>query len=358
MRTIHFLTAAALIHVLAGTLRASAGEPLLVPVSIGAQESRVAVFLRNQETSGSCPRAYVLLPGLGSNHWTMERIAEEIPAPNLVVSLDYLGYGESAKLKVKRVPNGFYSLESDALVLLQVLRDVLPECGPISLLGHSYGAAVAFEALINDSQKEGFSQQLDRIDSLVLVSTPTPWMTEIPPAIADLESRSCFEIKLGAIFGKIRERVVMKLLETSYSRIEVAEEVFLLTRSELTHCRRHRATLKRIRSLRRRLEPEQSKAMRSALRGLTIPTLVIAGTTDRITPAALQKNLVSQLPLAEYRPLCGAHGIQYEYAARIVGESYIFTSAILAEFPRLQPPKNEDVGQHSDRNARSLDPQE
>ena len=114
--------------------------------------------LQGASGSNTTSTVIALHCSLGSgNQWA--RLAEELAARHLVITPDISGYGNNA---------GAFDLPTTLSQEVDLLEDRLREAvGPIHLVGHSYGGALAFK-IATDSPLAG------RVRSLTLIEPVLP----------------------------------------------------------------------------------------------------------------------------------------------------------------------------------------
>ena len=214
----------------------------------------------------------VLLHGWGLNSRVWDSVIPTLARNFTVIRIDLPGHGASSW------PPGFHDLAS----LAAVLAPALPS--RYSLLGWSLGGVAAIETAL---------RQTERIDHLVLVST-TPRFLRMEGAGAD-------DWPHGLAVAAV-ERFAT-LLETDYEAT-VREFLGLQAQGD-EHAR---ATLRELRqkllaggqprleALRAGLDVLRSADVREQLPRLAVPTLVVAGQYDRMTPPGAARALAAAIP--------------------------------------------------------------
>ncbi len=218
------------------------------------------------DTSGSGP-ALVMLHGWGLNSLVWDAIVPALSRSFTVLRVDLPGHGASSW------PPEFHDLKS----LAEVLLPVLPESS--SLLGWSLGGMAALKLALAPRRA---------IDRLVLVST-TPrflradaWPHGLPESAVD-EFASLLETDYAAT---VREFLGLQAKGDEHARATLRElRQKLLAGGE-----------PRLEALRAGLGILRHADLRERLARVAIPTLVIAGEYDRMTPPGAARAIAAQIP--------------------------------------------------------------
>jgi pimeloyl-[acyl-carrier protein] methyl ester esterase len=225
----------------------------------------------------------VLLHGWGLNGAVFETLARQLEAGFEVRCLDLPGHGQSGA-DVAVLEHGI-----DALAA-KLAADLAAEAsGPLQLLGWSLGGMAALAMAARDPQS---------IARLTLVAT-TPcfvarddWTHGLAPAV--LED---FATQLRADY----RRTVHEFLELQVRGS--AQAAGTLQQLQQSLDAQGSATP---RALAAGLELLRSVDLRPRLAHVNMPTLVIGGQYDRVTPPGAGRALAAALPQAEYREIARA----------------------------------------------------
>lgn len=225
----------------------------------------------------------VLLHGWGLNGAVFETLARQLEAGFEVRCLDLPGHGQSGA-DVAVLEHGI-----DALAA-KLAADLAAEArGPLQLLGWSLGGMAALAMAARDPQS---------IARLTLVAT-TPcfvarddWTHGMAPAV--LEN---FATQLRADY----RRTVHEFLELQVRGS--AQAAGTLQQLQQSLDAQGSATP---RALAAGLELLRSVDLRPRLAHVNMPTLVIGGQYDRVTPPGAGRALAAALPRAEYREIARA----------------------------------------------------
>jgi 3-oxoadipate enol-lactonase len=243
------------------------------------------------ETRGDGDESVVLVPGLGlpGAAWTSV-IDLLLERGYRVVTIDPRGSGQSEK------PDAPYTGDLVAEDLRAVI-DAL-EAEAVHLVGLSMGGMIAQDFALRFPT---------RVKSLVLLSTfaaPDEWFIRLFEARRELISRvgilDHFRIYLMFIFSPVAFRTIPHVIDRVEKGLHEHPPDTQAYLRQIDYCLAHDCS--------------------TELHGLDVRTLVISGTHDFLTPAALGKQLAEAIPGAEYAEVDGAsHGLWLEMPERLVG---------------------------------------
>jgi pimeloyl-ACP methyl ester carboxylesterase len=230
----------------------------------------------------------VLVHGLGGSHLNWVLLGPELASGHRTLAVDLAGFGLSPGL------HRDCSVQGNAQLLHRFLVDVVG--APAVLVGNSMGGAVS--VLTAGSHPE-------EVAGLVLVDPALPMPRQYPDALV----AGLFFMYAAPVVGEL----FMKLAETRLTprqRVERAvrlcfadptrssESVMAAATALGEHRRSARGTeqsfLQAARSLMRLLS--RPSRYRATLRGLTVPTLLIHGTADRLVPIAAARAIAADNP--------------------------------------------------------------
>lgn len=236
----------------------------------------------------------LLIQGLGMDKhgWVMQRLAFSLRYR--VIALDNRGAGRSDK------PHGDYDLAQMATDAVAVLDDVGVDTAHV--VGASMGGAIA--------QILGVLHP-ERVRSLSLVCTAcrlTPWRAELLAGWADAALRD----GVGAMSSQAARWVIGP---RSFRRLVPV----LGWLGPLGFGRSRQAFAGQVAAI---LAADDSLA--DLLGGIEVPTIVIVGNQDILTPRGDSEELAERIPTAELVVISGAaHGLMIEHAStfnRILGD--------------------------------------
>jgi len=243
------------------------------------------------EMRGSGDETVALVPGLGLPGSAWGSVIDLLLERGYrVLAVDPRGSGASDK------PDAPYTAD----VVAEDLRAVLEvgQAEPAHVVGLSMGGMIAQDFALRFPAM---------VKSLVLLSTfaaPDEWFTRLFRARRDLIERigivEHFRVYLMFVFSPMAFRAIPETI----TRVEQAlRERPPDTRAylrQIDYCLAHDSS--------------------GELGAVTVPTLVISGTHDFLTPAALGKELAALIPGAEHAELEGAsHALWLEVPDRLVG---------------------------------------
>ena len=207
---------------------------------------------------------------------------------------DQPGYGHSPMVEP-------YDLEHVSTALARLI-EALAEGEPVVLIGHSMGGMVAQEAYVRYPKL---------IKALALCFTS--------PAFAGGDSeftKQFIAARIGPLDeGKTMAQIAAQLIPTMGSNSKLAEQIMAGVPPET-----YRKAVQLLTTFDRRKE----------LLGITVPTLLIAGSEDKTAPPAVMQKMAQKVPGAEYVLLegCGHLGPMDRPDA--------FNAALLAFLKRYQ----------------------
>ena len=252
------------------------------------------------EVSGSGLETIALVPGLGLPGAAWGSVADLLARSHRVVVVDPRGSGASDK------PDIPYTAD----VVAEDLRSVLKaaEVESAHLIGLSMGGMIAQDFALRFPAM---------VKSLVLLSTfaaPDAWFTRLFQArrqlIESVGIAEHFRIYLMFVFSPLAFRTIPEAIARVEQALNQQPPDTAAYLRQIDYCLGHDASVE--------------------LPAIEAPTLVISGTHDFLTPAALGTELAALIPNAEHREFEGAsHGLWLESPQRLVDvcEEFIQRSA-------------------------------
>jgi pimeloyl-ACP methyl ester carboxylesterase len=225
--------------------------------------------------TGDGPSTVVLLHGFADNLSTWNRVVPRLAVAHRVIAVDLPGFGASSRPWRERLLEDY----------VDVVRDVLDAEGiddAVSLVGNSMGAAVSTLFAARHPER---AARVVLIDMPGLHSVPRLW---------DLAMSRPAELGLRTAFRVVPESGARYGLSWAYGRIAAADRGRLdpsvmqgftspyLVRGSVVNL------LPVGRALLRELRTAQLGAV---LAGLTVPTLVVFGARDLLTPARVLRRI-------------------------------------------------------------------
>lgn len=249
---------------------------------------------------------------------------QDLSADHRVVAVELRGHGHSG-----RSPRGDYSIEAFADDFEAVLERCVPRGRPAVVVGHSLGGMtiVAWAA-------RHTAQVSARVSAAVLINTgmgdliSETLLLRAPPAFAEAK-RVLAEVLLAAAvplpltpFTNRAIRWIVFGSEPSPARVELFTSMVLDVPPDVRGA--VGSSLGRL-------------AQHDAIASLKVPTVVIAGALDRLTPPVHSLRLAQELPqLVEYVPLPGVgHAAPIEQPAAVTARIRRLTRAVQSSPPAL-----------------------
>lgn len=234
------------------------------------------------ETRGRGPRALVLLHGWALNLRVFDALAQALTGDFTVIAIDLPGHGRSAEAE---------SLQREGWTLERVATLLAPRLPRASIvLGWSLGGQVALQLAL---------QSPERIAALVLVST-TPRFGAAPdwPQGIATGVLAHFANHLGGDY----RATVRDFLDLQVRGSRDAPAALATLQSALfSHGEAPAAVLARA------LEVLRQADLRAQLGAIDVPSLVVGGQYDRVTPPAAVRALAAALPRGRHHEFarCG-----------------------------------------------------
>ena len=262
----------------------TACAPMLTPLTQSppafkqVREDGKSVRLAVREAGRGKP--ILLLHGLGASSYTWRAIMPQLARTHRVIALDLKGFGESDKPL-----DDAYSISDQA----RLVRDYMArnDLRGVTLVGHSFGGAVAMAVALDDAQGGP-----DRIEKLVLIDS-LAYKQPVPFFFRLLRTPIIGELGLSLIPADVQ---IARALEVAYYHDDRVKNDTIATYAVplQTEGGRH-ALLKTIDSL----TNEDADAFASRYPTLKTPTLLIWCEHDRIVPIRFGKRLAQDLPNAK-----------------------------------------------------------
>jgi pimeloyl-ACP methyl ester carboxylesterase len=242
--------------------------------------------------------AVLLIHGTGMSARSWTRQLQSVPGALRLIALDLPGHGESDAM-----PRA--SVEDYAATVADVLRAL--DCGPAVIVGHSLGGSIAIALA---------ARRPDVVRGLVLIAT----CVKLP--LVD----SVGERLVAFLPGPLRRLLFFSMAKKVLFAPDTPADAVAITMQELRACRPESLTAD-VRAARAMDLTDQAAA-------LDVPTLVLAGSRDRLTPPALAERLSTLIRRARLRIVDGAgHMVPQEAAERVNREIAAFVESLAAPRP-------------------------
>lgn len=238
-----------------------------------AQMSRVDGV--NYAVTGEGEHALVLLHGFADNVATWNRVVPRLAVEHKVIAIDLPGFGGSARSWTRPLLPGY----------VDVVRDVLAAegvTGPVSLMGNSMGAVVSLLFAM---------QYPDRADHVVLIDMPA---LRTVPRLWRLAMSRPAELALRAGLRGLPNGTAQFGLGWFYAQFATARSGRLdpFARASFVSPYLSRERVSSLLPLGRVLMGELRTAnLASLVATITVPTLIVFGSRDLLTPARVLRRL-------------------------------------------------------------------
>jgi len=223
---------------------------------------------------------------------------QRLPGALRLIALDLPGHGESD-------PAPEVSIEAYAGAVADFL--IALDCGPVVVVGHSLGGSIAIALA---------ARRPALVCGLVLIAS----CVKLP--LVD----SVGERLVAYLPGPLRRLVFFSMAKKVLFAPDARADAIAVTLRELRSCRPE-TIVADVRAARAMDLTEQAAA-------LDVPTLVLAGSRDRLTTPALAERLSGLIQRSRLRMVDGAgHMLPLEAADRVNGEIMTFVESLASPLP-------------------------
>jgi pimeloyl-ACP methyl ester carboxylesterase len=221
----------------------------------------------------------LMIHGLGASSFTWRAVMPQLARNRRVIAIDLKGFGASDKPL-----DDAYSITDQA----RLVEDFIArnDLRGVTLVGHSFGGAVATAVALNDAAGKRRIEQLVLIDSLAY-RQPVPFFFRL------LQTPVIGELGLNLIPADVQ--ISRALSVAYYHDWKVNPETIANYASPLQSEGGKHALLRTV----DHLMTEDADAFSARYRTLETPTLLIWCAHDRIVPLAFGKRLARDLPNAK-----------------------------------------------------------
>lgn len=221
----------------------------------------------------------VLLHGFASSIENWLTVMPKLVKDHRVIAIDLRGFGWTDR------PVADYSPAAQAKLLKAVLDE--RKVGKVSIVAHSWGSSVALAFALE------YPQQVERL------ALYDAWVYEsqLPSMFHMARAKGLGEVLFGLFYSeRAEDRLTLGFYDPDVVTEQLAEDVERAFDRPGTRA----AALETVRGMRfDEMEPKY--------RTITVPTLLLWGREDLVTPVAIGEKLVRQLPNAKLNvyPRCG-----------------------------------------------------
>ncbi|NHZ73278.1 MAG: alpha/beta fold hydrolase [Nitrospirae bacterium] len=260
--------------------------------------------------TGPPDRLIVMLHGFLSDRRTWRFVAADLAPDHRMLLVDLLGCGESDRPDPRWVGARGYSTDAQAMHLLQALRsylDGLAYSPRITLVGHSYGGAVALRVLGDDSLLREYGDVVELIDQAVLMAPLDFSLEKADPKFVKLSRLSDSKIKLAAAAGMLKQAMARTATNGTSTPGRLPREDVDRAIEILRNRDSRRAAQAMIQQalpfdlVSQRPDWERVEQLVADYKNVAVPTLILWGARDETLSASMGYKLQSQLPNARLR---------------------------------------------------------
>jgi len=314
-------------------------------IQIEATRGKPLELAVHENTNAHHDRLFVFVHGVFSDSRMWRYLCWDLGNDFDVMAIDLLGCGASDRPEPDQLaPDGYSpdALGKDVLLALrQRLKD--PDVHPnlrVTLVGHSLGAITILNMWAEPSIRTEFTDVLNRVDSIVLLSPPDIAANCRRPIFQEIDGMTDLRMTFADTFGILKRRcveaTVTGVADPSLATKEEADRLVEIFRNAST---RHAGQ-----AMLRQAIPHSKERIQQIIAGyanVRVPCLIIYGAQDDVFPTSMAYNLTERLPSAQLRIVNSAmHGLATErpqICSNLVRE---FVSGKHAAAPRvvvLQP---------------------
>jgi pimeloyl-ACP methyl ester carboxylesterase len=240
----------------------------------------------------------LLIHGTGMSARSWARQLQTLPGALRLIALDLPGHGES-----DATPRA--SVEDYAAAVADVLLAL--DCGPAVVVGHSLGGSIAIALA---------AHRPALVRGLVLIAA----CVKLP--LVD----SVGERLVAFLPGPLRRLLFFSMAKKVLFAPDAPADAVAIAMRELSACRPE--------SLVADVLAARAMDLTDQAAALDVPTLVLAGSRDRLTPPALAERLSALIRRSRLRIVDGAgHMLPQEAAERVNGEIAAFVESLAAPPP-------------------------
>jgi pimeloyl-ACP methyl ester carboxylesterase len=245
-----------------------------------------AVKLHTEERGKGEP--ILLLHGFGASTYTWRYIRNDLARTHRVIAVDMKGFGRSDKPL-----DTAYSPLDQARQIADLVQQ--RDLRRLTLVGHSYGGAVALAAaLMLEKEKPG------RVERLIILDGAA-YQQGLPPALHVLRTPFLGPLSAAVVPPEVQSNAALYFAYKDPSKYSEAD-VKAYARPMYEEGNRHALV-----QTAQQIIPEHVNILTHEFRRLRMPALLIWCRGDKIVPLAVGKRLVRELPNAhlEIIETCG-----------------------------------------------------
>ena len=230
----------------------------------------------------------LLIHGFASSTYTWRYVEKHFIAKYRIISIDLKGFGFSSKPSDEK-----YSIHDQSEIVIKFMEEL--ELSGVTIMGHSYGGAVALASFISARDKDQ-----DLIKRIVLIDSAA-FQQEFPDFISILRIPLINRISLSIVPSKINAKVVLK--EAFYDDRKITKEMINVYSSYLNLPGTHSALIQTA----NKIVPDDIESITNSYSKINIPVLIIWGKEDQIVPIKIGQRLQSEIPNSLFKVIenCG-----------------------------------------------------
>ncbi|HEX9083100.1 MAG TPA: alpha/beta hydrolase [Gemmatimonadaceae bacterium] len=259
---------------------------------VGERESKIS-FLAARKPRRGAAKTILLIHGAGmsARSWALQ--IQGLSPSHQVLAMDLPGHGASDP-----IAEGSIESYTDAACSLLTMLGI----GPVFVAGHSLGGSVALALA---------ARRPELVKGLVLISScaKTP------------QSGGTFKALLGSLPAPFGRMLFSSTARSFLFALGANKTAVQLALRDLRNCRPE--------TIRKDMAAAEAMNLENAAQDLRIPTLILCGTSDIVTPLRLSEKLTGLIPGAQLHVVDGAgHMLPLEAPERVNQEISEFVASV------------------------------
>lgn len=246
-------------------------------------------------------KTFLFIHGFASSSYTWRHLKEYYSKTSRVICIDLKGFGQSGKPM-----DMSYTLEDQTDMILSFIND--KDLKNVTLVGHSYGGAVALSTYITASKK-----MKDVMENLILIDSAA-YKQDIPIYISLLRTPILNNITLGVLPNNTSSETMLKGL--MYDDSKITREMVETYGGYLKGPNAHHAIIETANTI----VPHNIEFLCSLYKDIPIPVLIIWGDQDTIVSRSIGERLHKDITGSTFSTInkCG-HIPQEEFPNKTIG---------------------------------------
>jgi pimeloyl-ACP methyl ester carboxylesterase len=248
-------------------------------------------------------RTIILVHGVLSDHSIWRYIRGGLGSDHRLILVDLPGVGASGKPAADELGEDGYTPLAVGERLLQALRQYFEMTDVpqrITLVGHSFGGAVAIQMAGHPDLTENYQDVVERIDRLILFTPADVEITSPPSLFVEIATTTDAEFWLAENTGILRERIAKGIATMFCAGPGIREEADTLVAmlSDPATRAAQQAILRQFVPMTNddRIDWSRVRHITRSYGEIDVPTLIVWGRYDETLPIAMGYKLAFEIP--------------------------------------------------------------